>query len=117
MVLLLTAIVGGVGALTIGSLTGQMKTSEVAADVMGGLQDVSASREAFMRSRNPEDAARTNELITALDDKLQGLQAAVSSDPAAQAEWPARLRRSPVSRRISPRSARRSPIRKPCLRS
>ncbi|WP_425088692.1 methyl-accepting chemotaxis protein [Stappia sp.] len=86
VVLLLTAIVGGVGALTIGSLTGQMKTSEVAADVMGGLQDVSASREAFMRSRNPEDAARTNELITALNDKLQGLQAAVSSDPAAQAE-------------------------------
>ena len=86
VVLLLTAIVGGVGALTIGSLTGQMKTSEVAADVMGGLQDVSASREAFMRSRNPEDAARTNELITALNEKLQGLQAAVSSDPVAQEE-------------------------------
>ncbi|SDT88462.1 methyl-accepting chemotaxis protein [Stappia sp. ES.058] len=91
VVLLLTAIVGGVGALTIGSLTDQMKTSEVAAEVMDGLQDASASREAFLRTRDPKTAAKTMELVAALDGKLQSLRTSVAEHPDAAREVDAAL--------------------------
>ncbi|GGE89904.1 HAMP domain-containing protein [Stappia taiwanensis] len=80
IVLLLTAVVGGVGIVAIGGLTDQMKTSEIASRVMVKLQDVSASREAFLTSRDETRLEQTNGLIGELDTELKNLRASVADD-------------------------------------
>jgi len=91
IVLLLTAIVGGAGTMTIGGLTDQMSTSRVASDVMARLQDVSAAQETFLRSRAAENATETVEGIAALGARLDALKQAVAGDAEAEASVDAAL--------------------------
>ena len=83
VVLLLAAVVGGVGTMAIGGLTNQMETSKIATGVMARLQDVSALRETFLQSRDAADAEATRDAVSDLESELQALKASVASDEAA----------------------------------
>jgi methyl-accepting chemotaxis protein len=83
VVLLLAAVVGGVGTMAIGGLTNQMETSKIATGVMARLQDVSALRETFLQSRDAADAEATRGAVTGLENELQSLKASVAGDAAA----------------------------------
>ncbi len=83
VVLLLAVVVGGVGTMAIGGLTSQMETSKTATGVMASLQDVAATRETFLQSRDAADAEKTRTAVGELEGELQALKASVAGDEAA----------------------------------
>lgn len=80
-ILLLTAIVGGVGGFAIMGLSQRMAVTDHAAAVTEQLQAVSADREAFLESRDLAIAGQTDASITALIDELATLKNSVANDP------------------------------------
>ncbi|WP_208985405.1 methyl-accepting chemotaxis protein [Stappia sp. P2PMeth1] len=83
IVLLLAAVLGGVGTMAIGGLTQQMDTSRIATGVVASLQEVSAARETFLQSRQTEDATKMEAEVGALARQLEALRASVAGDAAA----------------------------------
>jgi methyl-accepting chemotaxis protein len=85
-ILLLAAVAGSVGTLTIADLTDQMRTSQTATAVLARLQDVSAARQAFIVSHSEETAERSRSAIDGLGQDLQALGAVVAADKVAKTD-------------------------------
>ncbi len=79
-VLILTAIVGGVGTLAIIGMKDLMGTSEKATKVLAELQDVSASREAYINHRDPALAVEYQKSVDQLLAELADLKQAIGAD-------------------------------------
>ena len=98
IVLLLAAVLGGVGTMAIGGLTSQMDTSRIATGVVASLQEVSAARESFLQSRKTEDAEKTQAAVSDLAKELEALKASVAGDETASREVSAAIEAVSVMR-------------------
>ncbi len=85
VVLILTAIVGAAGVFAIRGLSQQIETSQQATTVIARLQEVSAAREHFLETREPEQAQATTRTIDGLIADLDTLRARVAHQPEADA--------------------------------
>jgi methyl-accepting chemotaxis protein len=83
-VLLLAAIVGGVGAFSVIGLESRFQNADVAMQVMTDLQDVTMKRDTYLSNRNQADAEAASRSINVLSDELKRLNANLSEDPQAQ---------------------------------
>jgi methyl-accepting chemotaxis protein len=79
-VLILTAIVGAVGALAIISLSGRMDVTEQATRVLALLQNASADRETYLGSKSQDDADNAAQAISDLAGGLDHLSVGVAGD-------------------------------------
>ncbi|MCV0425301.1 MAG: HAMP domain-containing protein [Roseibium sp.] len=85
-VLLLTAVVGGVGFLAIQNLSSSFVVADHAAQVSGQVQATSLKREDFLNNPSPELSEAVFQDIAALDASLQELTHEVAGDPASEAQ-------------------------------
>ncbi|WP_209001169.1 methyl-accepting chemotaxis protein [Stappia sp. BW2] len=85
-VLLLTAVVGGVGFLAIHGLSSRFVVADHAAKIAGEMQATSLTREDYLN--NPSEELRNSVLegVEALQSELETLTAEVAGDPAAEAQ-------------------------------
>lgn len=84
-VLMLTAVVGAVGALAIVSLSKRMEVTDQATRVLAQLQDTSANRETYLGSKTQADADQATQTIMELASSLNQLSDGVSGDPLMEA--------------------------------
>lgn len=83
-ILILTALVGGVGFLAISNLSARFDVASQAAQVSERLQETSVSREAYLTAPDADKAAQTREAIVTLTNALDTLKGTVADDPTAQ---------------------------------
>ncbi|MEP0236028.1 MAG: methyl-accepting chemotaxis protein [Roseibium sp.] len=83
-VLILTAIVGAIGAFSISGLSERFQSADKAMQVMAQLQNVSATRGAYLSSHDEETAASATMAIDDLNGRLSELSATLSMHPEAQ---------------------------------
>lgn len=83
--ILLTAVIGGLATLSILHLRDQSSINAEATAVVAQLQEVSATREAYLQSRTEEDAAATKEMIIALEEQLIDFKDSLGEDPSSSA--------------------------------
>ena len=85
-VLLLTAVVGGVGFLAIQNLSSSFVVADHAAQVSGQVQATSLKREDYLNNPSSELSEAVYQEIAALDASLQELTQEVAGDPASEAQ-------------------------------
>jgi len=85
-IILLTAVVGGVGAMAIQSLSDRFGIADQAANVSGLLHQVSVAREAYLETEAPAEAEQTRAAISVLQVSLGrlGTEMTTGSEGAAQ---------------------------------
>ncbi|MEP3046524.1 MAG: methyl-accepting chemotaxis protein [Roseibium sp.] len=84
-VLMLTAVVGAVGALAIVSLSKRMEVTDQATRVLAQLQDTSANRETYLGSKTQADADQAAQTISELANSLIQLSEGVAGDTQMEA--------------------------------
>lgn len=84
IVLLLTGLVGAVGAFSVSGLANRFESADLATQVMTQLQNVSVNREAYLSQKTPEWAELTKQAIADLQTSLGGLKDVLATDPASQ---------------------------------
>ncbi len=84
-VLLLTALVGGVGAISVSGLANRFESADQATQAMMRLQEVTTNREAYLSDKTPALAEGTQTAIAALNTSLEGLKGELSADASSQA--------------------------------
>ncbi|MES0809925.1 methyl-accepting chemotaxis protein [Roseibium sp. SCPC15] len=85
-VLLLTAVVGGVGFLAIQNLSSSFVVADHAAQVGGQVQITSLKREDYLNNPSTELSDEVNQEIAKLDASLQELAHEVAGQPEAEAQ-------------------------------
>jgi methyl-accepting chemotaxis protein len=80
-ILALTALVGGLGIVTLTGLSQRSEISDQALATITELKALSAAREAFLRQPDAEGAARVTATLDALDGTLEGLSRTLNSNP------------------------------------
>lgn len=83
-VLLLTGIVGAVGAISVNGLANRFQSADQAMQVMSQLQDVTAQRTAYLDSLEPTAATATVASIDQLSGNLEQLNGTLDGDPDSQ---------------------------------
>ncbi len=83
-VLLLTAVVGGVGFLAIHKLSTRFVVADQASNVAGQVQSMSVRREDYLNNPTGELGDAVRQEISGLDTSLQDLASEVSGDPVAE---------------------------------
>ena len=86
IILLLAVVTGGVGTMTITSLSGQMESSRHATSVLARLQDVSAAQDLFLRDHDPAQGEETLAAIAKLEADLRDMARSVEGDTKATAD-------------------------------
>ncbi|MFN3129746.1 methyl-accepting chemotaxis protein [Roseibium sp.] len=85
-ILLLTAIVGGVGYFAISSLSARFEVADQSANVGRQVQSTSLVRENYLNAPTPELAEATRQEIAGLNSSLQTLANDVAGDPTAASQ-------------------------------
>ncbi|WP_428687552.1 methyl-accepting chemotaxis protein [Roseibium sp.] len=83
-VLLLTAVVGGVGFLAIHNLSSRFVVADQASKVAGQVQATSIRREDYLNNPTRENGEAVRQEIAGLDSSLQELAGEVAGDPASE---------------------------------
>ncbi|WP_428641157.1 methyl-accepting chemotaxis protein [Roseibium sp.] len=83
-VLLLTAVVGGVGFLAIHNLSSRFVVADQASKVAGQVQATSIRREDYLNNPTRENGEAVRQEIAGLDTSLQELAGEVAGDPASE---------------------------------
>lgn len=82
-ILLLTAIVGGVGYFAISNLSGRFEVADQSANVSRMVQSTSLVRENYLNAPSPEFAGATRQEIAGLNESLDTLAQGVAGDADA----------------------------------
>lgn len=85
-ILVLTALVGGVGYLAISNLSARFEVADRASAVGLKVQSASVAREDYLNAPTPEHADAARAEIAGLDQALSALADDVRNDPAAAAQ-------------------------------
>ncbi|WP_428528640.1 methyl-accepting chemotaxis protein [Roseibium sp.] len=85
-ILLLTAIVGGVGYFAISTLSARFEVADQSAEVGRKVQSTSLVRENYLNAPSAEFAEATRQEISGLNSSLQALADDVAGDPTAAAQ-------------------------------
>lgn len=85
-ILLLTAIVGGVGYIAISTLSGRFEVADQSANASRLVQSTSLVRENYLNTPSAELAEATRQEITSLNSTLDILAQGVAQDPASMAQ-------------------------------
>ncbi|MCX2724182.1 HAMP domain-containing methyl-accepting chemotaxis protein [Roseibium salinum] len=83
-VLLLTAVVGGVGFLAIHNLSSSFIVADQAAKIAGQVQAASLMREDYLNNPTPEQSEAVRQAIADLDASLETLANEVAGNPASE---------------------------------
>ncbi|CTQ52349.1 Methyl-accepting chemotaxis protein 4 [Roseibium album] len=85
-ILLLTAVVGGVGFLALSNLSSRFVVADISTEVASQVQATSLKREDYLNNPTPELSDSVHEEIGLLNAALRDLGEEVANDPAAESQ-------------------------------